>query len=79
MLRCSIDYRELRKLPKEDEIMVHYCCNRPDMVVGSIFDEDILAKKAAIVPDMSKCERPCRLTGANIQMRAERDQEINFI
>lgn len=61
------------------EGMVHYCCNRPDMVVGSIFDEDILAKKAAIVPDMSKCERPCRLTGANVQMRAERDREINFI
>lgn len=61
------------------EGMVHYCCNRPDMVVGSIFDEDILAKKAAIVPDMSKCERPCRLTGANIQMLEGIDKELNFI
>ena len=44
---------------------VLYCCHRPDDVVGSIFDEDILKKLQEYFPDMSKCEIPCRLTGAN--------------
>ena len=61
------------------EGMVHYCCNRPDLVIGSIFDEDILLKKEATVPNMNLCERPCRLTGANVQLLREKDQEINFI
>lgn len=59
---------------------VHYCCNRPDLKVGSIFDEDILKKKAGIRPDMSKCEKPCRLTGPNVSLyNFHDDREIFFI
>ena len=45
---------------------VLYCCQKPDEVVGNIFDEDILDKKEAYKTDMSKCEVPCRMTGNNL-------------
>lgn len=44
---------------------VLYCCHRPDEKIGSVFDEDILEKLQAYEPDMSLCESPCRLSGAN--------------
>lgn len=44
---------------------VLYCCHRPDEKIGSVFDEDILEKLQSYEPDMSLCESPCRLSGAN--------------
>lgn len=60
--------------------MVHYCCNRPGLIVGSVFDDNILPEKQRFCVDMRQCERPCRLTGANISLfdRIE-DKEIYFV
>lgn len=44
---------------------VLYCCQKPHEVVGHIMDSDILEKKRNHNTDMSKCEIPCRLSGAN--------------
>lgn len=49
------------------------------IIAGERRSEAAAILEMTLVPDMSKCERPCRLTGANVQMRGERDQEINFI
>lgn len=45
---------------------VLYCCQRPTEIVGHILDDDILEKKESYKIDFSKCDVPCRLTGANI-------------
>lgn len=44
---------------------VLYCCQKPQDVVGHIMDADILEKKRAYRTNMSTCEIPCRLSGAN--------------
>lgn len=44
---------------------VLYCCNRPDVVVGHVLDNNILQKKEMVHVDMRRCERPCRLSGVN--------------
>ncbi len=44
---------------------VLYCCQKPNEIVGHILDSDILSKKSAFKTNMSKCEVPCRLSGAN--------------
>lgn len=44
---------------------VIYCCHRPDEIIGSIFDPDILKKLQDYIPNMETCEVPCRLSGAN--------------
>lgn len=50
---------------------VLYCCQRPNERVGHILDDDILKKKKNYKIDFSKCDVPCRLTGANASMLAE--------
>lgn len=47
---------------------VLYCCQRPNEKVGHILDDDILEKKKNYKIDFSKCDVPCRLTGANISI-----------
>lgn len=44
---------------------VLYCCHKPNEIVGNILDDDIINKKNRYRTDMSKCEYPCRLSGAN--------------
>ena len=44
---------------------VVYCCHKPDEIVGSIFDDDILSKKDQWVTDFDRCDVPCRLSGPN--------------
>lgn len=62
------------------DLRVLYCCARPDEVVGSIFDDDILDRLAAYRPDMSLCETPCRLTGANAYvMQYRNDGDRYFV
>lgn len=55
------------------DMNVLYCCARPDEVIGSIFAFDILEKLRNYRPDMSLCETPCRLTGANAYMMQYRN------
>ena len=43
---------------------VAYCCNKPNDIVGSIFDEDILAKRERYI-SKTPCESPCRHSGNN--------------
>lgn len=44
---------------------IPYCCHRPDDIVGSIYDDDILEKLATHQIDTRTCEKPCRLSGTN--------------
>jgi MoaA/NifB/PqqE/SkfB family radical SAM enzyme len=44
---------------------VLYCCNKPDEIVGSIFEPEILKMRREFKTDMSACEVPCRLSGIN--------------
>ena len=43
---------------------VAYCCNKPNDIVGSIFDDDILAKRERH-KSAFPCESPCRHSGNN--------------
>lgn len=62
------------------ECEVLYCCHRPDEIVGSIFDHDILEKLRNYKPDMALCETPCRLTGANAYvMQYRNDGDRYFV
>jgi molybdenum cofactor biosynthesis enzyme MoaA len=56
---------------------VVYCRCRPNEVVGSIFDENILEKLNTYKPDMAKCWFPCRLSGANKKLE-ELSNEIQW-
>lgn len=47
---------------------VIYCCHKPYDVVGHVMDADIMEKKRNHKTDMSMCDVPCRLTGANLFM-----------
>lgn len=57
---------------------VPYCCHRPDEIIGSVLDLNVLKKKAAYHVDMRKCERPCRLSGSNywLEMREKENDEV---
>jgi len=62
------------------ELNVIYCCHRPDEIIGNVFDADLLQKLREYRPDMSKCETPCRLTGANAYvMQYRKDGDRYFI
>lgn len=75
--RCYAHWASICVTP---DLGVLYCCARPDEVVGNIFDDDILDKLAAYKPDMSKCETPCRLTGANAYvMQYRNDGDRYFV
>lgn len=59
---------------------VIYCCHRPDEKIGTIFDVDILDKIRRYKPDMSACEIPCRLSGANRYLDGlEVENDIYFV
>lgn len=59
---------------------VLYCCHRPDLIVGSLFDSDILEKKENTLVDMKLCDIPCRMTGPNIALSDDKiDYERFFI
>lgn len=59
---------------------VWYCCHKPEEVVGSIFDKDILEKKALFKTDMNKCEKPCRMSANNLYMEYYKEgKHIEFI
>lgn len=44
---------------------VWYCCHKPQEVVGSFFDENIIQKKNEYKTDIKTCEKPCRMSGTN--------------
>lgn len=54
------------QLAVDERARVLYCCHKPYEVVGSLFDADILDKKAAYATDMGLCDVPCRLTSSNL-------------
>ncbi len=59
---------------------VPYCCHRPNEIVGHILDRNILERKSAYHVDMSLCERPCRLSGANYFLENEvMEKDIAFV
>lgn len=61
------------QLAVDERARVVYCCHKPYEVVGSLFDNDILERKAAYRTDMALCDVPCRLTASNGLVReAER-------
>lgn len=55
------------------------CCHRPDEIIGNIDDTDIAEKFSSYrVADMGKCERPCRLTGANWYLQDYKQNAENY-
>ena len=59
---------------------VPYCCHRPQEIVGNIMDLNIMDKKRCYHVDMRKCEKPCRLSGANKYLEGlETDKEWFFV
>lgn len=59
---------------------VPYCCHRPNDIVGHVLDLNIMENKIHFHVDVRKCEKPCRLSGANKYLdglRMERD--IDFV
>ena len=59
---------------------VPYCCHRPQEIVGNIMDLNIMDKKRSYHVDMRKCEKPCRLSGANKYLEGlETDKEWFFV
>lgn len=59
---------------------VPYCCHRPSEIVGNILDLDIMERKNRYKVDMRSCERPCRLSGANLYLdELKRDNDADFI
>lgn len=59
---CYANWAVLTVMPNADVV---YCCHKPDEVIGSIFDDDILMKKMEHKTNMLTCDVPCRLSGAN--------------
>jgi len=57
---------------------VWYCCHKQE-VIGSIFDKDILEKKARHITDMATCEKPCRLSGSNIYLDTLPQRHLEFL
>lgn len=48
------------------DLNVWYCCHKPSEIMGSVFDLDILEKKAKHITDMEECDVPCRMTDMNM-------------
>lgn len=59
-------YANMNQLALTQTGDVIYCCHKPYDVVGHIMDYDIMEKKRKHQTDMSMCDVPCRLTGANL-------------
>lgn len=57
---------------------VMYCCNKPDEIVGSVFDPGILERRERWVTRMDDCEVPCRLSGTN-DVQAVGGDHLEFI
>ena len=60
--RCTANWTQLA-VNEFGQVM--YCCHKPFQIIGSVFDGDILEKKAQAPTDMNLCDIPCRLTGPN--------------
>lgn len=59
---------------------VPYCCHRPKEILGSVMDLNIMQKKMEYHVDMKKCEKPCRLSGANRYLEEfKKDEEWFFV
>lgn len=59
---------------------VPYCCHRPKEILGNVMDLNIMQKKMEYHVDMKKCEKPCRLSGANKYMEElKKDEEWFFV
>lgn len=59
---------------------VPYCCHRPNEIVGHVLDLDIMAAKKFHHVDVRRCEKPCRLSGANKYMEdLQRERDIDFV
>ena len=74
-----VDYRPTKCFANWSVVTVNtrgevlYCCHRPDAIIE---DADILEKLKDYKPNMSECESPCRLSGANKyldDLKVERD------
>lgn len=63
--RCYANANQIALTQTGDVI---YCCHKPYDVVGHILDPDIMQKKQQHKTDMTMCDVPCRLTGANLFM-----------
>lgn len=59
-------YANANQIAIDQQGNVMYCCQKPYEKVGHIMDADILDKKKQHQTDMSMCDVPCRLTGANM-------------
>ncbi len=58
---------------------VPVCCHRPEEIIGNIKDVYIAEKFSRYqIEDMSKCERPCRLTGANWSLAGYKSDNEKF-
>lgn len=59
---------------------VPYCCHRPKEIVGHVLDLNIMEKKKNHHVDMRKCEKPCRLSGANKFLEdSGKERDIDFV
>lgn len=75
--RCFANWSTITVNP---DFSVPYCCARPDEIVGTIWDDDILERLRDHAPDMALCETPCRLTGANAYvMQYRNDGDRYFV
>lgn len=65
--QCVAEWAQIA-VNEKAEIM--YCCHKPYEIVGSVFDPDILRKKAEYKTDMSMCDIPCRMTAPNMEIES---------
>ena len=65
--KCFAHWTQLA-INEKGEVM--YCCHKPYEIVGHILDKDIINKHRTAKTNISKCDVPCRLTGANHFMKA---------
>jgi MoaA/NifB/PqqE/SkfB family radical SAM enzyme len=74
-------YAQANQIALTQKGEVVYCCHKPYDVVGHILDYDIMEKKRNHQTDMSMCDVPCRLTGANlfVQKLQEGCKDSEFI
>lgn len=73
---CETAWARITILP---DAKVIYCCHKPQKVIGSIFDANILEAKEAYKNSMEDCEFPCVLTGANYTMNNHNFSEDMFL
>lgn len=58
-------YASRYRIALNEKSEVIYCCQKPYEVIGHITEKNIMDKKNKFVTDMSKCDVPCVMTGAN--------------